>query len=196
MTSSNLIRWGGPAAMLGGLLFIVYAVGTNFIGESHALYHVLNAPPNAFLAVGIVGLYLYARQNGRFGKLGTVSFYVCAIVFALEAVGGTAIIASETMFGGALVEVLDIIHPLVLLLMVGTILFGIAILRAGTLPRGGALVLVVVPLLMIVSLFTLGDAEWIFAGGMALFGIGWAWLGYGLLSRQRGDSLQARPAVR
>ena len=49
MTSSDLIRWGGPAAMLGRLLFVVYAVGTSLIpedvGEStgHALYHVLNA---------------------------------------------------------------------------------------------------------------------------------------------------------
>lgn len=196
MTSTDMIRWGGPAAMLGGLLFVVYAVGTNFIGESHALYHTLNAPPNALLAVGIVGLYLYARQRGRFGKLGTVGFYLCAIVFALEAVGGVAIIAAETMFGGAFVDALDIIHPMVLLLMVGTVLFGVAALRAGTLPRGGALLLVVVPLLMIGSLFLLGGPEWAFTGGMALFGIGWAWLGYGLLSRQRGESIQARPAVR
>ncbi len=202
MTSSDLIRWGGPAAMMGGLLFIVYAVGTSLIPEDisestgHALYHVLNAPPNAFLAVGIVGLYLYARRSGRFGKLGAVGFYICAVVFALGAVGGLAIIASETMLGGAFVSVLDAIHPMVLLLMVGTILFGVATLRAGTLPRGGALMLVVVPLLMIASLFLLGGPEWAFTGGMALFGIGWAWLGYGLLSRQREESVQARPAVR
>jgi hypothetical protein len=37
---------------------------------------------------------------------------------------------------------------------------------------GGALMLGVVPLLMIVSLFLLGGPEWAFAGGMALFGIG------------------------
>ena len=196
MTSADLIRCGGPATLLGGLLFVVYAVGTNFIGESHALYHTLNAPANAFLAVGVVGLYLYARQNVRFGKLGAVGFYICAIVFAIEAVGGLAIIVSETMLGGAFVSVLDGIHPLVLLLMIGTILFGVATLRAGDLPQGGALMLVVVPLLMIASLFLLGGPEWAFTGGMALFGIGWAWLGYGLLSRQREGSVQARPAVR
>ena len=125
-----------------------------------------------------------------------MGFYLCAFVFAIEAIGGLAIIASETMLGGALVSVLDATHPMVLLLMVGTTLFGVATLRAGTLPRGGALMLVVVPLLMIASLFLLGGPEWAFTGGMALFGMGWAWLGYGLLSRQREESVQARPAVR
>lgn len=189
--------------MLGGLLFVVYAVGTALavalnpaLEESstgHVVYHLFNVPPNALLAVGIIGLYLYLRQSGRFGKLGAVGFYICAIIFAVEAVGGLAIIATELT--GTFTPALDIIHPMVLLVMLGSILFGIAAFRAGSLPRGGALMLVVVPVLLIASLFALGGPDWAFIGGMALFGLGWTWLGYGLWSQQEEQAIRPEPAV-
>lgn len=189
--------------MLGGLLFVVYAVGTALVvaynpaleksSAGHAIYHLFNAPPNALLAVGVIGLYLYLRQSGRFGKLGAVGFYICAIVFAVEAMVGLAIIATE--LSGTFTPALDIIHPMVLLVMLGSILFGIAAFRAGSLPRGGALMLVVVPVLMIASLFALGGPQWAFTGGMALFGLGWAWLGYGLWSHHAQEIIQPEPAI-
>lgn len=190
--------------MLGGLLFVIYAVGTPLIyasapafGDSsagHAVYHVFNAPPNALMFLGVIGLYLYLRDRGGFGIVGKVGFYICATVFALTAMGGLAIITSETALGGAGVTVLDIIHPMVLLLMLGTVLFGVGALRSDGLPRGGAMILIVVPVLMVASLFALGGPEWAFAGGMSLFGVGWVWLGYGLSSRQE-ETLQPKPAV-
>ncbi len=203
--SSNLIRVGGPAALLGGLLFIVYAVGSSLVAAykpaledssaGHAIYHVFNAPPNALMFIGIIGLYLYLRRSDRFGILGKIGFYICAFVFALEAIGGLAIIVSETMLGGAGVNILDAVHPMVLLLMLGSILFGIGVLRSGALAPGGALMLVVVPVLMIASLFLLGGPQWAFIGGMALFGLGWAWLGYDLWSHQKVEIVRDRPAV-
>lgn len=200
MSSSKLIRRGGPAALLGGLLFVVYAAGFSLVAAynpaledssvGHAIYHVFNVPPNALMFIGIIGLYLYLRQSsGRFGIMGKIGFYICAVVFALTAIGGLAIIASETMLGGAGVEVLDAIHPMVLLLMLGSILFGIGVLRSGAMARGGALMLVVVPVLMIASLFVLGGPQWAFIGGMALFGLGWAWLGYDLWSHQNEEEV-------
>ena len=67
--SSRLIRWGGRAAVLGGVLFAaVFALinlmiyGLKVIRgaflESHASAHMLDAPMYALLAVGILGLYL------------------------------------------------------------------------------------------------------------------------------------------
>lgn len=202
--SSNLIRWGGPAALLGGLLFVVYAVGFSLVAAynpaleessaGHAIYHMFNAPPNALMFIGIIGLYLYLCRSDRFGIVGKIGFYICAVVFAVEAIGGLAIIASETMLGGAGVAVLDAVHPMVLLLMLGSILFGIGVLRSGAMARGGALMLVVVPVLMIASLFLLGGPQWAFIGGMALFGLGWAWLGYDLWSHKV-EVVRARPAA-
>lgn len=204
MSREKLIRLGGPAALLGGLLFVVYALGSTLVYASapafaessggHAVYHVFNVPPNAVMLLGVVGLYMYLRERGGFGIVGKIGFYVCATVFALTAIGGLAIIASETTLGGAGVAVLDIIHPMVMLLMLGTVLFGVGALRSGSLPRGGAVMLIAVPVLMVASLFALGGPQWAFVGGMSLIGVGWAWLGYGLSSRQ-GETLQPEPAV-
>ena len=191
--SSTLIRWGAPAALLSGVLWIVYAVGVNFIGESHALYHVFNAPPYAFLAVGIMGLYAYLRQTGHLGKLGKFGFYLCAVVSVLEAVGGLAIIVSETAFDEALVPFLDIIHPMVLLMLLGSMLSGFASLRAGVLPRGGALLIVVVPVASLGTLFAGIQSDWLFSGSMALLGLGWTWLGYGLWSHRSEVIVQPLP---
>lgn len=201
METSSLVRWGGAAALFGGLLLVVYAVGTAMIPESvgesagHALYHVFNAPPNALLAVGIVGLYVYLRRGGRFGILGKVGFWMCAVVFTLTAIGGVGIIVSETMFGGAGLAFLDIIHPMVLLLMLGAILFGIGALRAGSLPMGGAIIVLAAPVALLATFFSGVEAEWAFSAGMVMFGLRWAWLGYGLRSRQTEETVLARPAV-
>lgn len=204
MSREKLIRLGGPAAMLGGLLFVVYALGSTLVyasapefGDSsggHAVYHVFNVPPNAVMLLGVIGLYSYLRERGGFGIVGKIGFYICAVVFALTAIGGLAIIVSETTLGGAGVPALDAIHPMALLLMVGTILFGIGALRSGSLPRGGAMMLIAVPTLTVASLFALGGPQWAFVGGMSLFGVGWAWLGYGLSSRQ-GETLRPQPAL-
>ncbi|MGH3089841.1 MAG: hypothetical protein ACRDSJ_21385, partial [Rubrobacteraceae bacterium] len=188
-----------------GVLFVVYALGSALVvrfaagsvsdSAGHAIYHVFNAPPNAVLAVGMLGLFAYLRGNGNFGVVGKAGLWICAVVFALTAIGGLGIIISETTLGGAGVSVLDIIHPMVLLLMLGSILFGIGVYRTGGLPKGAAFMLIVVPILMISSLFALGGPEWSFIGGMALFGVAWAWLGYGLYSRQKVEATEPRPAV-
>ena len=72
------------------------------------------------------------------------------------------------------------------LLLLGLLLFGAAVVRAGRLPGGGAWLLiaaalanVLVILAMIVSGGTLGGG--LFIVPTVLFGLGWAWLGYSLL---------------
>lgn len=203
MSSSKLARLAGPAVLLGGLLFVVYAVGNALaerfasVGESagHAIYHVFNVPPNALLAVGMVGLYAYLKQSGRFGIVGKTGLWICAVVFALTAIGGLGIIVSETTLGGAGVPVLDIIHPMVLLLMLGSILFGVGALKEGSLPKGAALMLIIVPILLVGSLFALGGPQWAFIGGFVLFGVAWAWLGYGLSSHTAGEAAEPQPAA-
>lgn len=126
MTANDMIRWGGPLTILGGLLLVVFAIGVNFIGESNWGFHALNAPPNALLALGIVGLYLYLRRQGNFGILDKIGFYICALIFAIEAIGGVGIILADGVFGAeGLVTVLDIVHPLEMLLVPGLILFDV-----------------------------------------------------------------------
>jgi hypothetical protein len=86
-----------------------------------------------------------------------------------------------------------------LLLPLGLLLFGAAVLRAGRLPRGGAWLLIAAALTSVLSIFamilsggTLGP--WVFIVPTVLFGLGWAWLGYGLYLESGVASEQAARA--
>ncbi len=212
MDSSRPIRWGGPAAMLGGVLYValfgvtvlIYGVfveqtqGT-FLG-AHAFIHSLDVPMFALLALGAVGVY--ARQKDRLGKVGKAGFYTTLAGFGLSVLGGLAIIAvGLAVSDEATLGVLDVItHPLAhLVYAVGSLIFGIATYRAGVLPRGGALLAAVGPIWLF-ALFNLG-----FGGGQSFVvvfvpvvvtGLGWTWLGYALLSERKGTVAEPRPAVR
>jgi hypothetical protein len=192
MASTVLVRWGGPAAMLGGVLSIVFA----FVGENSWAHVPLDAARYAFLVAGIVGIYLFLRRSERFGLLGRVGFYVCVFVFALIALLDLGIIVNEGV-EQTYIALGPVRGPLLLL---GLLLFGAAAVRAGRLPRGGAWVLIAAALTnvlgilaMIISGGTLGG--WVFLVPTVLFGVGWAWLGYGLWS-EGGASAEQPSRVR
>jgi hypothetical protein len=84
--------------------------------------------------VGIVGIYLYLRRSERFGLLGAVGFYVCLFVFALVAILDLGFIVNEGV-EQTYIALGPVRGPLLLL---GLLLFGAAVLRAGRLPRAGA----------------------------------------------------------
>jgi hypothetical protein len=179
LSASGLIRWGGLAAVVGGVLSILFA----FIGEDSWAHVPLDAARYAFLVVGIAGIYLYLRRSERFGLLGTVGFYVCVFVFALVAILDLGIIVNEGV-EQTYIALGPVRGPLLLL---GLLLLGAAVLRAGRLPRPGAWLLIAAALTnvlgilgMIVSGGTLG--AWVFIIPTVLFGLGWGWLGYGLWS--------------
>jgi hypothetical protein len=190
VSSSNLIRWGALAAMLGGALSILFA----FLGENNWAHVPVDAARYALLAVGITGLYLYLRQSRRFGRLGTAGFYVCIFVFALIAILDFGIIVNEEVE-----QTYIALGPVRgSLLLLGMLLFSAAELRAERLPHGGAWLLlasaltnVLGILAMIISGGTLG--AWVFIVPTVLFGLGWAWLGYGLWSE---SSATAEESVR
>jgi hypothetical protein len=112
----------------GGTLSVLFA----FVGENNWAHVPLDAARYALLVVGVAGLYLYLRQSGRFGRLGVVGFYVCIFVFALVAVLDLGIIVNEGV-EQTYIALGPVRGPLLLL---GLLLFGAAVLRAGRLPRG------------------------------------------------------------
>lgn len=192
MSSSNLIRWGALAAMLGGALSILFA----FLGENNWAHVPVDAARYALLVVGIAGLYLFLRQSSGFGRLGTAGFYVCIFGFASIAVLDLGIIVNEGV-ERIYITLGPVRGPL---LLVGMLLFSAAELRAEGLPHGGAWLLIASALTyvlgilaMIISGGTLG--AWVFIVPTVLFGLGWAWLGYGLWSQSSAtaeESLRAR----
>jgi hypothetical protein len=177
MSTAGFVRWGALAAIVGGALSVLFP----FVGERSWVHVPVDAARYAFLVVGVVGLYLHLRRSSGFGRLGAVGFYVCLFVFALVAILDLGIIVNEGV-EQTYIALGPVRGPG---LMVGLVLFGVATLREGSLPRGGAWLLIAAALTnvlgvlaMIISGGTLG--EWVFILPTVLFGIGWAWLGYAL----------------
>jgi hypothetical protein len=194
MGSSNLIRWGGPAAVLAGALFIVEALVVPFIGDSHWGFHALDAPPHALLAVGLIGLYLWQTRQGRFGWLGTIGFILIVTACVVIALGGFAIVFVDGVLK-APVGVLDAIHPVELLLLIGSVLFGMATMRENVLPSRAALLIIIGALGFFGIAFAGVGPEWLISVAVAILGAGWAWLGYALWS-ESGESAQQPKRVR
>jgi hypothetical protein len=172
----SLIRWGGPAAALGGVLVMIGSFFSAWINE--ALYSI----GFALLVVGITGIYLYLRRSGRIGPSGRVGFYMSVFAFVVVSILSLGVLLN--VLGGRWV---DTISALNLLVILGTAMFGIAILRAKRLPKGGAWLLIAfapaevgIIVAMAVSGYTLPDFVW--SVSAILFGLGWVWLGYGLWS--------------
>ncbi len=90
MLTANLVRWSGPAAMLGGLLWIAPIVTTAMKPE-----HSRRGPEGfavllllvALLLIGIGVLGIYLRQRGGSGPLGTIAVLVTAIGIAMMVPG-------------------------------------------------------------------------------------------------------------
>lgn len=200
MTREKLIRYAGPAAILGGvmhvlayvavyLIYFAYAeeAAQTFFGQ-HAFIHIIDVTVFGLLALGAVGVYL--SQSGRLGGIAKAGF-------GLSVAGGlTIIVVGLAVSDEATLGVLDAItHPLAqLLYTLGSAIFGVALLRKGTFPKPGALLVAAGPVALF-ALFMSGVNQAIvpiLACAVAT-GLGWAILGYALLSEWRVGHHQPTP---
>ena len=209
MSTSNLIRWGGLAVSLGGLLWGMQKIGWQlFIGSQDPLAY----PQPAATILWVIGLIaallillglpaLFLRQANKAGLFGAIAFVV---VFA-----GMALVTGNTYFGtfiqAGLVDLiimaegagLTVQEPVAAavgfvvtlgLYLLGWILFGLASLNAGVLP-GWAVALVLAGLVL-GFLFLATGFSWL---GLPLTEMGIAALGF-TLWREKGMIL-AEPAT-
>ena len=198
--ASNLLRWGEPAAMLSGALLIVFVLLLEVAPDGFFYLVILILLP---LVVAIYGLH--ARQARQSGLLGRIGFVV-----ALIGTGGLAVLfavvgVAETLFGFDPDEGPAILGPLLFVLflafMVGMVLFGIATIRAGVLPRIAAVLFAFgLPAGFLIDVLTgaFFDEEatpWGFYIGPPAFAVGLIWLGYALWSG-RGASADQPSRVR
>lgn len=182
--SSNLVRWGGIAAMLGGALFatlglIIAAMPRGCIGDECAIRQMRDTGVAGgallmlallLIMAGAAGLVILARRSGRFGRLGWTGLSAGALGVALLAVG-TVLNTRESSLVPAF------IIPGLLGLILGFLLLGVAVLLAGVLPRW------VATLLIVGSLAMLGFNDQNAQALMAVpNGIAWMAVGYVLWS--------------
>lgn len=192
MPSSNLIRWGGLAALLAGVSLILqqlYAlVAPDQTTSGWIAVHTLGYFGLAFGLLGQVAIY--ACQMNKVGRLGLTGFVLGFI--------GNGLTAGAAFMNTFIVPVLtakapDLVAPtgplftgplgLVVLLSavivaLGFILFGIATMRAGVLPRWAALIVILTSWFGLAAVFSPA----VFAISGAVFGLGNAWLGYAVWS--------------
>lgn len=156
---SNLIRWGGPALMLGGLLWLLTYVVEILIGVTlgEATYNRADASASLlewlwpvffmgaifFLGVGLLGVW--ARLQGRakiLGRLGGLLACVAIVAASINLATLAGVSGEPTASDG--LGFLGVIGTLG-----GSVLLGGATLRAKVLPRGARFTLTLLPLAFI-----------------------------------------------
>jgi hypothetical protein len=216
ITASSLIRWAGLAAMAAGILYIAIQpihpldILSSVTTTRWVITHYLSIAMDILGMLGIAGLY--ARQVEESGWLGLVGYLLFSLFWALSLafhfiesfiepllateapkfvaglLGMVSRQASEINLGA-----LPAVYMLTGIVgyVLGGLLFGIAMFRAGILPRwaSGLLALgVILPILLSSVVHHPFDRLFAVPVGIAL-----AWLGYALWSERREQALQPVP---
>jgi hypothetical protein len=208
ITASSLIRWTGLAALVAGLIFAGIQpihppdVLSSVTTSAWAIITTLKTVMCLLFLIGITGLY--ARQVERAGWLGLAGFLLLTLSWWLQ----TAFVFAEayilpplattapkfvdstlgTLAAGRASEVnlgaLPALYNLGVGIpyMLGGLLFGIATLRAGILPRWPAGLLAVAAVLTPAAALLPHAIQRLAAIPV---GIALAWLGYALWSERR-----------
>ncbi|MDQ4077289.1 MAG: hypothetical protein M3220_13705 [Chloroflexota bacterium] len=202
MLSARLIQWSGLAAIVGGVLWMVYGVfemvepwgravlyrpelGYELVTNA-PLYRVYSLPGSVALfltALGLLGVAIWCRLPvGRLGKLGVVLASTVVGVAVLSALG--VLILFVPLFFAGVVLGSFILGAATFLLAVDARNVSVpspwttALLALGIM---GLLLLPLRPLVFAVALIPPGVA----AGFIALFGLGWLAAGFRLWLESR-----------
>lgn len=200
MAVAQLIRWSGLAGILGGIsiaLFVLVHPWDQFVGAEVArtsawrIAHSLHFVGATLTLLFLIGLY--ARQMRDVGQMGFIGFVLAFIGTAMFVGTGmltafiwpmVAVHAPEALGADGAMFLPPAVQALALtaiVVTVGYVVFGVATLRAGVLPRWGTVVWAVGAVLGMGPPHPLGWLPWagLVLGGV-LFGLGGAWLGYTL----------------
>ena len=201
MSTANLIRWSGLISILAGVLYALAAI-LHPVGEDIAAYtspnwvtaHLVYWVSAILMLFSLVGLY--ARQVEKIRWLGLVGFvlafigtaYVGSIFIMVSTV--IPLVAAETpaLFDRAATPSTVTVLVVVLGFSLGYILFSVATMRAGVLPRWSGLLLIIGVSFFMISEAPLFDrtlSHVIVTVGDVVFGLGLAWMGYALWSEKR-----------
>lgn len=197
--SSNFARWVGPAGMLGGVLWALFPLATALVSiedtrpgtpsylATVALYWLLAVLPLLLLLVGMMGLP--PLLGGAYGRLRNVGFFVSSVALALMFAGNGVEVASLTFNGSesAVGHFTFLIGFLVLL--VGSVLLGVALVRMRRDPLsrlGGLLFALALPLGILLAVVggtvAPGTDIGFWAAITVPYGTAWVLLGYALSS--------------
>jgi hypothetical protein len=187
MSPSAAIRWGGGLTSVAAGLLLLLGHIVNLGGDPEygtVLGEALVLSAHALLVFALVALWaVQAERSGSLGALGMVLSILgttlnCAAVLAeiagasgadVEAVVGQGVSGTITLLGG-------------LAFLIGLILFGIATMRAGVLPRWAGPLLILGDVVFAVGTFAGSAALIVEVLGALITCAAFVWLGLALLS--------------
>lgn len=184
MKRNSLIRFGGLAAMVGGVLLVASPLlGRSFPQAMEALLVVALL----LVPVGMVGFHALQGQN--YGHMGRAGFWVAVVAPLAVALGAASYLWWGSVFGSSLLWLALPVGPLVLL--VGLTLYGVATIQANVLPSWcGVVFIVAMPAALASSIVGA------FASMFMVFGLAWLTLGYVLWSHKDTSAEQLSSRVR
>lgn len=198
MLSTRLVRWSGGALILAGVILGIGLILHPDETAPDALAHPLWGPTHFAIGLGLLISLLgligaYARQVEKAGVLGLIGFVITFVssaaligpVLVIEGIvvpglaqsniAEAALAPTGPVFGGLL---LPIFMGTIYALGVGNVLFGVAIIRAGVLPRWAAVSLIIATPLLV---FTPPLPAIFLAISGTLIGVAYTGLGYTVL---------------
>ena len=200
MSTANLIRWCGMASLLAGILHVLGAL-LHPVGEDLAavnssnwvLAHLLYWVSVILLLFGLIGLY--ARQMEKIGRSGLVGFVLAFIgtaivgVFLFNAATTLHLVATTApdMFAQITAPPTFALPLFGLTFGLGFILFSVATIRAGVLPRWSGWLLLLGILLSMAEGSPIDRTllHTIVTSGHVLLGLSLTWMGYALWMEKR-----------
>jgi hypothetical protein len=213
ITTSNLIRWAGVAAVLGGLIFAARIHPPDTLAgvssSEWVIVHAVGVGMSFLVMLGLVGIY--ARQAARAGWMGLAGFLLLEVMWLLtagfqfaEALVVPLLLTDAPQFvegwlglvtgsgSQANVGALAAVNSATsLCYLLGGVLLGVATFRAGILPRWAGVALAVGTVAPLA--FALLPHEFIRVAAVP-FGLALAGLGYALWSEPRAPASQPVPA--
>ena len=205
ITASKVIRLSGLAAMMSGLIYVAIQpihptdVLSSVTTAQWAITHYLSLTMDFLGLLGMAGLY--ARQVNKVGWLGLAGYLLFSLFYALalafhfleafispplateapEFVAGLLGMVTGTPSEVSLGAIPTVYGLLGIEYLLGGILFGIATLRAGILPRGAGGLLAIGAALTLAGALIPHPFDRLFAVPV---GLAVAWLGYSLWSER------------
>jgi hypothetical protein len=177
VSSSDLIRWGGIAAMAAGVVWVLSGILAIVYQGEHAPGTFADYLVEGSFAVGllltVVGMVgLHTLQKDNYGRIGRGGFWTVVVASLGQVLGTVVLLAGSTALAW-------LVFPVgVLAVLVGFVLYGAATLQARVLPRWCGVGLIVgLPVAIALGLY----------GGNILFGLLWLALGYLLLQRVQAE---------
>ena len=191
MASSRLSQLGGLAAMLLSGLVLLVGLLALYLGAAFGLGTPVATPAIVLVPIGVLSLALlagmagfHAIQKDNYGQIGYTGFYAVLVALVAAWLG-----VLPVFLGGT--DLPTLVRVGLWGLLVGFVLYGVATLQAGVLPRWcGIAFIVALPVtvaLAVVSL--LGPVL-----PIVLFGLIWLTLSHALWTQSRSPTQQPQRA--